>query len=180
MTEFCISSSLCRHKTILNSFSEESEPCENNCDICTTPKHCDPVDVKREGVIILNCFNQMRQKGEKVTSNLLLLTLLGSSANEIKLKHFDTVENYGAAKAFTMCKAKDRKGFTQRFIYNLVLKGVFREVIQSMESYVRRKKTTITSAQLTLGNIGLLYESEHFYLHCKLQSFLWIIFQLDL
>ena len=85
MTESCISSSLCRHKTILNYFSEESEPCENNCDICTTPKHCDPVDVKREGIIILNCFNQMRQKGEKVTSNLLLLTLLGSSVNEIKV-----------------------------------------------------------------------------------------------
>ena len=30
MTEFCISSSLCRHKTILNYFSEKSEPCENN------------------------------------------------------------------------------------------------------------------------------------------------------
>ena len=69
-------------------FSETVASCEDKCDVCINSRAAVPSNCYSDASVVMECFTDIRKLCNKVTPQLLQLTLLGSKAQDIKLKHF--------------------------------------------------------------------------------------------
>ena len=115
----------------MRHFNEEIAPCNNRCDVRLSAKTGMSFDRTAKAKDIIACYNEIRSTCDKVTHQLMQLTLLGSVANEIKSKKLNEVEHYGAAKKFTNCPANEHKFLSQKIIYLLIAKKVLVEKLTS-------------------------------------------------
>ena len=162
ISKMFLQTSICRHSLIMKHFGETIPPCEERCDICCGIQKNTELDCIKEARVVMKCMTDMKRISSKVTMNLLLLTLMGSNAQEVKIKGFDAVEHHGAAKKFYVgtCKKKDRKLFLHKIVLELIFQQFISETFKEKE--VRGRKIQETNCQecivyLELGNLAEFY-----------------------
>ena len=107
-TECCMQTTVSSHKLLMACFGEIVHSCEEKCDICIKPTARSSPDKTEEAKIVVECLKELKKKSTKVSLRVLLLTLLGSNAVEIKTKGFNNCQYFGAGKAFSV-NAKEHK-----------------------------------------------------------------------
>ena len=148
ISKMFLQTSICRHSFIMKHFGETIPSCDDRCDTCCRIKKKEnrELDCIKEARVVMKCMTDMKWCiSSKVTMNLLLLTLMGSNAKEVKIKGFDAVEHHGAAKKFDVSKKKDRK----LFLHKIVLELTFQEFILDTfkEKEVRGRKIQEANCQ---------------------------------
>ena len=108
ITKLFLHSTVCRHKLILEYFGEDAVPCEEKCDISCGTKRTDTCNYLNEVKMIMQCFTSLQSISMKITFHLLLLTVVGSGSQDIKLKSFDKACNFGVAKKFSIPNKKEK------------------------------------------------------------------------
>ena len=126
ITEYCMQTTVCRHKILIAYFGEIVHPCEEKCDICIKPTARSSLDKTEEAKIVVECLKELKKKSYKVSLRVLLLTLLGSNAIEIKTKGLNNCQYFGAGKAFSV-NAREHKIFNQKIILKLTLDQILTE-----------------------------------------------------
>jgi RecQ family ATP-dependent DNA helicase len=121
---FC-ESTVCRHKFILEYFSESVQDCEELCDLCTNSDTYSLKDVTFISKLIVEGLLAVQEKQEKVTVLLLTQFLLGSCVTELKLLSLDISPRFGSVKQYYQHR-KGRKQL-QKLIYHLIVRGIIRE-----------------------------------------------------
>ena len=127
MTNFCLQNIYCRHKLISNYFGEDFDSCDENWDICANNTvQGRSINMTQEAKFVMNCLKEMKRCSTKVTSWLLLLTLMGSNVSEVITRGFHNCEHFGVGKAFTK-QVKNRRYIVQKLIITLILDKIFLE-----------------------------------------------------
>ena len=108
ISKMFLQTSICRHSLIMKHFGETIPSCEERCDICCGIQKNTELDCIKEARVVMKCMTDMKHISSKVTMNFLLLTLMGSNAQEVKVKGFDAVDHQGAAKSLMLVHIKRR------------------------------------------------------------------------
>ena len=90
---------------------------------------------------------------------VLLLTLLGSSAVEIKTKVLNNCQYFGAGKVFS-ANARERKILNQKIILKLILDQILtEEFVDRPRKRNTKQDNEVRDICLELGNLKLLYRT---------------------
>ena len=109
-------------------------PCEEKYDICIKPTARSSLDKTEEAKIVVEYLKELKKKSAKVSLRVLLLTVLGSNAIEIKTKGLNNCQYFGAGKAFSV-NARERKILNQKIILKLILD----QMLTSQEKEIQNK-----------------------------------------
>ena len=144
----------CRHASIMEYFSETVASCEDECDVCINSRAAVPSDCYSDASVVMECFTDIRKLCNKVTPQLLQLTLLGSKAQDIKLKGLDRVKHFGKANADYKGNKRDTKCYVQNLIFILIYRGYLEEVIKQKANPISNaNRTQISEIFLEHGNL---------------------------
>ena len=168
MTNLCLQNTYCRHKLILNCFGEDFDSCDENCDICTNNTvQGRSINMTQEAKVVMNCFKEIKRCSTKVTSRLLLLTLMGSNVSEVKTRGFHNCENFSVGKGFTK-QVKNRRYIVQKLILTHILDKILLEHFKVKDKQnnnssmrVTHKQDEATEIYLEHGSIEKLYSGEY-------------------
>ena len=103
----------------------------------------------------------------KITFHLLLLTVLGSGSQDIKLKGFDKACNFGVAKEFNIPNKIEKKLYVQKFILRMIFLGYLKEEFKKKDIPKGRTHDSSCSEYviyLAHGNIDEFYKITEFFL----------------
>ena len=117
------------------------------------------LDKTEEAKIVVECLKELKKKSSEVSLRVLLLTLLGSNAIEIKTKGLNNCQYFGAGKAFSV-NARERKILNQKTILKLIFDQILTEESFDWPTKRNTKQDNETmDICLELGNMQLLYGS---------------------
>ena len=143
-------------KFLMAYFGQIVHPCEEKCDICIKPTARSSLDKTEEPKIVVECLKELK-KSAKVSLQILLLTLLGSNAIEIKTKRLNNCQYFGAGKVFS-ANARGRKILNQKIILKLILEQILTKEFVDWPTKRNTKQDNETrDICLELGNLQLLY-----------------------
>ena len=144
----------CRHASIMEYFSETVASCEDKCDVCINSRAAVPSDCYSDASVVMECFTDIRKLCNNVTPQLLQFTLLGSKAQDIKLKGLDKVKHFGKANADFKGNKRDRKCYVQNLIFILIYRRYLEEVIKQKANPISNaNRTQISEIFLEHGNL---------------------------
>ena len=83
ITEYCMQTTVFRHKILMAYFGGIVHPCEGKCDICIKLTARSSLDKTEEAKIVLECLKELKKRSAKVSLRVFLLTLLGSIVIEV-------------------------------------------------------------------------------------------------
>ena len=138
IVKYCLFSG-CRRELILQYFGESATTlCDKHCDNCLNAKSTVTKDATVDAANVVRCLIEMKEKFQKVTCRLLMLTFRGLKQKDVTNKGFDSIEHFGSGK--------DRFSEKQAvsFIHELIVKDILYE-------NVRNANERGSSIYLTLG-----------------------------
>ena len=154
----------CRHKLVLQHFSENAASSEELCDICTGKDKKYSGNYLAQAKQIMKCFTSMSKIHSKITSQLLLLTLFGSNSQDIKLKGLDQAEYFGVCKKIQCPIKRERKLFVQRLLLQMLCKGYLTEVFHKKQFKAADKGSVQYMTYIEHGDIDGFYQLDQLYL----------------
>ena len=159
ITEYCMQTTVWRHKILMAYFGKIVHPCEEKCDICIKPTARSSLYKTEEAKIVVECLKELKKKSAKVSLRVILLTLLRSNAIEIKTKGLNNCQYFGAGKAFSV-NVREHKILNQKIILKLILDQILTEEFVDQPRKRNTKQDNETRDMcLELGNLQSLYGS---------------------